>query len=140
MTLVGQTQTQRETLIAPLHAVGLGVTADVQYTMNIIADTVLGCGRFCGYRGSCALPAANETQASCECDCGWAGAACNQPSGFCETPVSNVLPGNTSSITSDFESQCRGASFLATLVLLSDASSSSQASVSAQICWCGPLL
>ena len=88
---------------------GLGVTAEVLYNMNIVADAVLGCGRFCGFRGACALPANNTAQRACACDCGWAGANCNQPSGFCESPVSNLLPGNTSYITSDAAAECRGA-------------------------------
>ena len=90
-------------------AVGSGVTAEVVVATSVTADAVLGCGRFCGFRATCAADANATAAPACTCDCGWGGAACNEPAGFCDAPLSLLLPGNTSDITSDFASECRGA-------------------------------
>lgn len=92
---------------------GDGVTANMTLTGSIVADAVLGCGRFCGLRGTC-VPndgiVANAGAVVCQCDCGWGGADCSVPQGFCDAPVSLLLPGNTSSITDERAAvQCRGA-------------------------------
>lgn len=34
----------------------------------------------------------------CVCDCGWNGFGCSEAEGFCPTPMSYLLPGNTSSV------------------------------------------
>lgn len=60
---------------------------------TIVADLVLGCPLSCGFVGSCKI---KNGKAGCLCDCGWAGAFCSEPTGFCPMPVSYMLPGNTS--------------------------------------------
>lgn len=46
-------------------------------------QVTFGCGADCGPNGRCA--ATSDGSAACACQCGWAGAACDVPSGFCSS-------------------------------------------------------
>ncbi|GAB4823317.1 hypothetical protein N2152v2_010363 [Parachlorella kessleri] len=63
---------------------GQPITGEVDYELqgSIVMEAALGCTEDCGRHGKCAA-ANGTTAASCVCECGWAGAACDVPSGFC---------------------------------------------------------
>jgi len=46
-------------------------------------QTTFGCPSDCGPNGRCT--ATPDGAAACACECGWAGAACDVPSGFCSS-------------------------------------------------------
>ncbi|KAL4541398.1 hypothetical protein Ndes2526B_g05928 [Nannochloris sp. 'desiccata'] len=55
--------------------------ADYVLTGSIVMKTVVGCPESCGLNGRCA--AAEDGTVGCQCECGWSGAGCIVPSGFC---------------------------------------------------------
>ena len=90
--------------------------ANYTITGNITASVVLGCAQDCGANGLCAKAA--DGSLVCECECGWTGAACAVPSGFCplfpadvgtlaECPATPApAPSNSSSNSSSGEVTC----------------------------------
>lgn len=52
-----------------------------RFTGQLVAQATLGCPAGCGPNGRCAQGA--DGAAACACECGWAGPACDIPSGFC---------------------------------------------------------
>jgi hypothetical protein len=50
---------------------------------QLVAAATLGCAVDCGPNGRCAQ--ADDGGLACSCACGWAGANCSVPSGFCST-------------------------------------------------------
>lgn len=69
-----------------------GVT-DYQLNGTLVLEAAVGCADDCGPNGRCWPVAAssdgssssgtNGTTLACACECGWAGAACDVPSGYC---------------------------------------------------------
>jgi hypothetical protein len=55
--------------------------AEYVLTGSIVMQTVVGCPESCGVNGKCA--AAEDGTVGCQCECGWSGAGCTVPSGFC---------------------------------------------------------
>jgi hypothetical protein len=53
------------------------------FSGQMVAQTTLGCPTDCGPNGRCTSAA--DGTAACACECGWAGAACDVPSGFCSS-------------------------------------------------------
>jgi ABC-type multidrug transport system ATPase subunit len=63
-----------------------GVTASVFFNSKIEAEGVLNCPDTCMFHGKCIPLTPNSTEDfGCLCECGWSGADCSTPTGFCDS-------------------------------------------------------
>jgi plastocyanin len=95
--------------------------ADYILSGSIVMQTVVGCTESCGPNGRCA--AAEDGTVGCQCECGWSGAGCSVPSGFCPryaddgstaaicpaTPPPAPMPAPTPSVEGGQSSACGAA-------------------------------
>ena len=57
--------------------------ADYILTGTLVLEAAVGCSAPCGENGRCSTAAEDGSSVGCECECGWGGADCSIPSGFC---------------------------------------------------------